>query len=259
MDETGYVYGRRAVLEILNASPGRINKIFLAEGGRGHTVGEILELAKKNRIIVKFVPRHALNKFVPTSAAHQGIVASVAPVEYAEVENIIEPHEGEMPSLVVVLDEISDPQNFGAILRTAEAVGASGILIPRHRSVGLTAVAAKHSAGASEYVPVARVTNIAMIVQTLNENGFQTVGTAGDAERTLYEIDFTVPTAIVIGSEESGIRPLVRRRCTTMARIPQQGRISSLNASVAAAIFLYEAFRQRRFPSSSRSSTANPP
>jgi 23S rRNA (guanosine2251-2'-O)-methyltransferase len=259
MEESGFIYGRRAVLELLASAPETVNKLFVAEGGRGRTIGEIWDLAKKNRIEVKIVPRRALNRYVPPPAVHQGIVASVAPVSYAEVDDLIEPYKEGKPSLIVILDEISDPQNFGAILRTSEAVGVWGVLIPRHRSVGLTAVAAKHSAGASEYVPVARVTNIAIIVQSLNESGFQTVGAAGDAEKTIYEVDFTIPTAIVIGSEGAGLRPLVRKRCSESARIPMAGKIESLNASVAAAVFLYEAFRQRTFFSSERSRMINPP
>jgi 23S rRNA (guanosine2251-2'-O)-methyltransferase len=172
-------------------------------------------------------------------------VASVAPVEYAEVEQIIQPFKEGKPALIVILDEISDPQNFGAILRTCDAVGAAGVLIPRHRSVGLTSIVAKHSAGASQYVPVGRAPNLANIVEVLNESEIQTVATAGDAEATIYQIDFTPPTAIVIGSEETGVRPLVRRKCMRAARIPMLGRISSLNASVAAAVVLYEALRQR--------------
>ncbi|RJP23242.1 MAG: 23S rRNA (guanosine(2251)-2'-O)-methyltransferase RlmB [Candidatus Abyssobacteria bacterium SURF_5] len=259
MEETGYVYGRRAVMEVLTSSPERINKIFLAEGDHGRIISEIRELAKQHHIVLKFVPRRALEKYVPHGSAHQGIVASVAPVEYADPEGIMQPFKGTTPALIVVLDEISDPQNLGAILRTAEAVGVSGVLIPRHRSAGLTPVVAKHSAGASQYVPVARVTNLAQTIDALNESEVSTVGAAGDAEKTLYEMDFAVPTAIVIGSEGAGLRPLVRRQCSELARIPMVGKIESLNASVAAAVFLYEAFRQRRFTSSSRSSTSNPP
>lgn len=245
MGESGYIYGRRTVLEILYSSPERVNKLFIAEGDHGPTIAEIRELAQRNRVVTKFLPKHALNRYAP-GTAHQGVVASVSPVRYAEADTLVEPYPEGKPTLLLLLDGLTDPQNFGAILRTAEAVGVNGVIIPRHRSVGLTSVVAKHSAGASEYVPVARVPNIATIADTLNSNGLQTVGTAGDAEKTIYEIDFTLPTAIIIGSEGTGIRPLVRRNCSAMARVPMQGKIASLNASVAAAVVLYEALRQRR-------------
>jgi 23S rRNA (guanosine2251-2'-O)-methyltransferase len=259
MEETGFIYGRREVVEILTSSPHRVNKIFLAEGDHGRIIGEIRDMAKKNHIIIKVVPRRALDTYAPRGAAHQGVVASIAPVEYADPDDIIQPLKNGQPSLIVVLDEISDPQNFGAILRTCDAAGAAGVLIPRHRSVGLTSVVAKHSAGATEYVPVARVGNLAQLLDHLREGDWQIVGAAGDAEKSIYEVDFTAPTVIVIGSEGKGLRPLVRRQCNVLAHIPMAGKIESLNASVAAAVFLYEAFRQRRFPSSSNSSTVNPP
>lgn len=245
MEESGYVYGRRAVLEILNSSPERINKIFLAEGDHGRTVGEIRESAGKHHIPVKIVPRRALTRYVPKRAVHQGIVASVAPVQYAEAEDLMEPYVAGVPSLILLLDGITDPQNFGAILRTSDAAGVNGVIIPRHKSVGLTPVVTKHSAGASEYVPVARAGNLVQFIERLQVAGWQVIGTAGDAEKTIYDVDFTGPTAVVIGSEGAGVRRLVRERCDTMAAIPMRGHIGSLNASVAAAVVLYEALRQR--------------
>jgi 23S rRNA (guanosine2251-2'-O)-methyltransferase len=245
MEETGFIYGRREVVEILNSSPHRVNKIFLAEGDHGPIIGEIRDLAKKSHIIIKVVPRRALDNYAPRGAAHQGVVASIAPVEYADPDDIIQPYKHGQPSLIVALDEISDPQNFGAILRTCDAVGAAGVLIPRHRSVGLTSVVAKHSAGATEYVPVARVGNLAQLLDHLREVEWQIIGAGGDADMTMYEVDFTVPTVIVIGSEGAGIRRLIRQKCDHIVSIPMKGRIGSLNASVAAAVILYEALRQR--------------
>jgi 23S rRNA (guanosine2251-2'-O)-methyltransferase len=245
VEESGYIYGRRAVLELLRSSSQRVNKLFIAEGDHGPTINEIRELAQRNRVITKILPKRALDRYAP-GVAHQGIVASVSPVQYAEIEELIEPYLEGKPTLLLLLDGITDPQNCGAILRTAEAVGVRGVIIPRHRSVGLTPVVAKHSAGATEYVPVARVPNIATLIDTLNEKEIQTVGMAGDADKTIYEVDLTLPTAIVIGSEGSGIRPLVRRKCGAMAHIPMRGKIPSLNASVAAAVVLYEAVRQRK-------------
>ncbi len=258
MEESGHIYGRRAVLEVLRSSPDRVSKLFIAEGSRGRTTNEIRELARRHRVVTKTLPRRALERYAP-EAAHQGVVASVAPVSYADADELIELYPKGKPALILVLDGITDPQNFGAILRTSEAVGVSGVIIPRHRSVGLTPVVAKQSAGAAQYVPVARVANIATTVDRLKENGIQTVGAAGDADTTMYEIDFKLPTALVIGSEGTGLRSLVRRKCELTARIPMGGKISSLNASVAAAVLLYESVRQRAGLSSNRSITSNPP
>jgi 23S rRNA (guanosine2251-2'-O)-methyltransferase len=221
-----------------------LNKLFIAEGAHGPAIDEIRRLAKENRVVTKYLPKRALEKYVP-EAVHQGVVASMTPVEYAEPDEVMQPRKNGKPALILVLDGITDPQNFGAMLRTSEAAGVSGVIIPRHRSVTLTSVVAKHSAGAVEYVQVARVANIAQTAGGLSENGVQIVGAAGDAEKTIYEIDFTAPTAIIIGSEGSGLRALVRSKCDQTAHIPMLGKISSLNASVAAAVILYEAVRQR--------------
>lgn len=258
MEESGHIYGRRAVLEALRSSPDRVNKLFIAEGTRGRTMNEIRDLARRHRVVTKTLPRRALERYAP-DAAHQGVVASMAPVSYADVDDMLEPRREGRSALILVLDGITDPQNFGAILRTADAAGVSGVIIPRHRSVGLSPVVAKQSAGAAHYVPVARVPNTAAVIDKLREHGVQTVGAAGDAEMTMYEIDFKLPTALVIGSEGAGLRPLVRRKCELTARIPMEGRISSLNAGVAAAVILYESVRQRSGPSSTRSITSNPP
>ena len=244
MSQEEYIYGRRTALEALRSSPDRVNKLFIAQGAHGEGIGEIRELAKRNRVVTKTLPKRGLERYAP-GASHQGVVASMAPVSYADVDDLMEPYPGGEPTLVVALDGITDPQNLGAILRTAEAVGAKGVIIPRHRSASLTSVVAKHSAGASQFVPVARVPNIVRTIETLKDNGVQTIGMAGDAEKTIYEIDFSGPTAVVIGGEGTGIRPLVRKKCDLSARIPMRGKISSLNASAAAAVVLYEALRRR--------------
>jgi len=244
MKGSEYICGRRAVLEALRGSPGRVNKLFIAKGSHGRTTDEICNLARKNKVVIKNLPMRAIDTMAAITS-HQGVIASVAPVEYAEVDALIEPYPDGKPALVLVLDELTDTQNFGAILRTADAAGVNGVIIPRHRSVSLTPVVAKISAGASEHIPVAKIANIARIIDTMKEAGIQTVGASDDADRTVYEIDFTVPTGIVIGGEEKGVRPLVRKKCDVMARIPMRGRIASLNASVAAALIMYEALRQR--------------
>lgn len=244
MEQSEYIYGRRTVLEALRSSPDRVNKLFVAQGARGEGIGKIIELAKLNRVVTKVLPKRGLERYAP-NASHQGVVASMTPTSYADADDLTEPYPGGDPALLVLLDGITDPQNLGAILRTAEAVGATGVFIPRHRSASLTSVVAKHSAGASQFIPVARVPNVVRVIESLKENGVQTVGAAGDAGETIYNVDFTPPTAIVIGSEGTGLRPLVRKKCDLLARIPMRGKIASLNASAAAAVVLYEALRQR--------------
>jgi 23S rRNA (guanosine2251-2'-O)-methyltransferase len=244
MSESQNIYGRRAVLEALRSAPDRVNKLFIAQGVRGETIDEIRELAKQHRVITKVLPRRGLERYAP-EGSHQGVVASVAPVGYADVDDLTLPFQNGEPALIVALDGVTDPQNFGAILRTAEAVGAGGVIIPRHRSVALTPVVAKHSAGASQFIPVARVPNIVRVIEALDKQDVQTVGAAGEAEMTIHEVDFTLPTAIIIGGEGAGLRPLVRKKCSLLARIPMRGKIASLNASAAAAVILYEALRQR--------------
>ncbi len=253
MHQSEYIYGRRAVLEALRASAERVNKLFIAQGVRGETISEIRDLAKMNRVVTKTLPRRALERYAP-AASHQGVVASMSPQSYADADDLMQPYQDGEPALVLLLDGITDPQNFGAILRTAEAVGANGVIIPRHRSVALTPVVAKHSAGASQFVPIARVPNVVRALDALKENGVQAIGTAGDAEWTIYDVDFAQPTAIVVGSEGVGLRPLVRKKCDVLARIPMLGRIASLNASAAAAVVLYEVLRQRSEPPSHRES-----
>jgi 23S rRNA (guanosine2251-2'-O)-methyltransferase len=244
MGESEYIYGRRTVLEALQSSAERMNKLFIAQGARGESIGEIRDLAKRNRVVTKVLPKRGLERYAP-GASHQGVVASMAPVSYAEADDLVQPYPDGRPALVVLLDGITDPQNLGAILGTAGGVGATGVMIPRHRSASLTSVVAKHSAGASQFIPVARVPNIVPVIETLKENGLQVVGAAGEADTTIYEVDLTQPVAIVIGSEGTGLRPLVQKKCDLLARIPMRGKISSLNANAAAAVVLYEALRQR--------------
>lgn len=257
MSEADYIYGRRAVLEALRSAAERMNKLFIAEGTHGRTITEIRDLARRKNVLTKTVPRRTLERYVP-EGSHQGVAASVAPVDYTDADELMTPYHKGKPALLLLLDGITDPQNLGAILRSADGVGVDGVIIPRRRSVALTPVVAKHSAGASRYVRVARVTNIATTVDHLKENGIQTVGMAGDADSAMYEVDFTSPTGIVIGSEGAGLRPLVRRKCDLTARIPMQGNVSSLNASVAAAVVLYEALRQRADSTLARSINSNP-
>ncbi|GAW91131.1 23S rRNA (guanosine(2251)-2'-O)-methyltransferase RlmB [Calderihabitans maritimus] len=240
----GLILGRNAVLEALKA--GRpINKILVAEGAKSYAVKEIYELAKRRQIPVQKVRRENLARITETSR-HQGIVAYTSPKDYVTVDDILEKAKvkGEAP-FIVMLDHIEDPQNLGAVMRTADAVGCHGIIIPKRRSVQLTATVEKVSAGAVEYVPVARVANLPQTAQLLQEKGCWVVGLDAKASQIYYEVDLKGPLVLVIGSEGKGISRLLKEKCDFHVRLPMVGHIDSLNAAVAASIVMYEAARQR--------------
>ena len=240
----GLIEGRNALTEALRS--GRtIDKLYVAEGSTDKALARLAALAKEAGAVVVPTDRRKLDQMSPTGA-HQGVIAAVAAHEYATLDEILAlaAERGEAP-LIVICDELSDPHNLGAILRTAECAGAHGVVIPKRRSVGLTAVVAKTSAGAVEYLPVARVANIANTIRELKEKGVWVYGTAADADSSLYRTDLTGPSAIVIGNEGEGMSRLVRESCDVLVSIPMRGKISSLNASASAAILLYEALRQR--------------
>jgi len=241
----GLIEGRNAVTEALRAGTA-IDKIYMAKGETDHTLGRIANTAKKAGIVIVDVDRRKLDSMSVTHS-HQGVIAVAAVREYASVEDILNAayDKGENP-LIVVCDEISDPHNLGAIIRTAECAGAHGVIIPKRRSAGLTAVVAKTSAGAVSYLPVARVPNLPALLKDLKKQGIWVYGTAAEGSTTLYKADLKGPAAIVIGSEGDGMSRLVRECCDFLVSIPMSGRISSLNASAAAAILLYEAVRQRQ-------------
>ncbi|MBQ8586509.1 MAG: 23S rRNA (guanosine(2251)-2'-O)-methyltransferase RlmB [Oscillospiraceae bacterium] len=240
----GMIEGRNAVTEAIRSGRA-INKVFLADGDTDKSLGRLAAMAKEAGAVVVRIDRRKLNDMSPTGA-HQGIIASVAAHEYATVDEILQAAKdmGEAP-LLVVCDELSDPHNLGAIIRTAECAGAHGVIIPKRRSVGLTAVVGKASAGALEYMPVARVSNIASTLRDLKAQGVWVFGTAAEGATVLYEADLTLPAAIVIGNEGVGMSRIVAEHCDFKVSIPMKGQISSLNASAAAAILLYEAVRQR--------------
>ena len=236
--------GRNAVTEALSA--GRtIDKLFVADGDTDRALARICAMAKEAGAVVVPTDRRKLD-FMSATGAHQGVIAMVAAHDYASIEDILQKaaDAGENP-LVVICDELSDPHNLGAIIRTAECAGAHGVIIPKRRSVGLTAVVGKASAGALEYMPVARVSNITSAIDTLKKAGVWVYGTAAEGSTTLYKADLKGPAAIVIGNEGQGMSRLVAESCDFKVSIPMQGSISSLNASAAAAIMLYEAVRQR--------------
>ena len=236
--------GRNAVGEALSAGR-KIDKVFVAEGSTDRALQRLAALCKEQGAVVVYADRRKLDQ-MSQSHAHQGIIAQAAAHEYATLDDMLQLAEsrGEAP-LLVLCDELTDPHNLGAILRSAECAGAHGVIIPKRRGVGLTSTVAKASAGAIEYMPVARVTNIAQTIEELKDRGVWVFGTAADGDKTLYEADLKGPTAIVIGNEGQGMSRLVAEKCDFKVSIPMKGRISSLNASNAAAILLYEALRKR--------------
>ncbi|MDR0890251.1 MAG: 23S rRNA (guanosine(2251)-2'-O)-methyltransferase RlmB [Oscillospiraceae bacterium] len=240
----GMIEGRNAITEALRSGRA-INKVFLADGDNDRALGRLAAMAKDAGAVVVRVDRRKLDEMSPTGA-HQGVIASVAPHEYATVEDMfaLAASRGEKP-LLVLCDELSDPHNLGAIVRTAECAGAHGVIIPKRRSVGLTAVVGKASAGAIEYMPIARVANLANTIRDLKAQGVWIFGTCADGDTPLNKADLKDAAAIVIGNEGQGMGRLIGESCDFKVSIPLKGQISSLNASAAAAVMLYEAVRQR--------------
>ena len=240
----GLIEGRNAVIEALRAGTA-IDKIYLARGETDATLGHIASSARAKHIVVVECDRRKLDGMSRTKS-HQGVIAISAVREYASVEDILAAarSKGE-PPLIVVCDELSDPHNLGAVIRTAECAGAHGVIIPKRRSAGLTAIVGKTSAGAVSYLPVARVPNLTALLKELKEQGLWIYGTAADGSVPLYQADLKGPAVIVIGSEGDGMGRLVREQCDFLLSIPMRGQVNSLNASAAAAIVLYEAVRQR--------------
>ena len=240
----GIIEGRNAVAEALRAGT-PIDKVFLLKGEVDLPLRQLANQARQQGAVLAEVDRHKLDAMSRTHA-HQGIIAVAAVREYASVEDLLQAarDRGE-PPLLVVCDELSDPHNLGAVIRTAECAGAHGVIIPKRRSAGLTAVVAKTSAGAVSYLPVARVPNLPALLKELKDQGVWVFGTAAAGATDLYHADLKGPAAIVIGSEGEGMSRLVAETCDVLVRIPMKGKLNSLNASAAAAILLYEAVRQR--------------
>jgi 23S rRNA (guanosine2251-2'-O)-methyltransferase len=240
----GLIEGRNAVIEALRAGTA-IDKIYIAKGETDAALGHIASTARERGVVVVEADRRKLDGMSRTKS-HQGVIAVSAVREYVEVDDILSAarEKGEAP-LIVVCDELSDPHNLGAVIRTAECAGAHGVVIPKRRSAGLTAIVAKTSAGAVSYLPVARVPNLTALLKDLKKEGLWVFGTAADGPTSLYEADLKGPAAIVIGSEGDGMSRLVREQCDFLVSIPMRGRVNSLNASAAAAVVLYEAVRQR--------------
>lgn len=243
MDEE-YIGGRHPVMEAL-LSGRSIHKIWIAEHAQKQAAQEIINEAKKVNVVVQFADKRKLDQMV-SDVPHQGIVAQVAAYQYYEVEELIDrAKERNEDPFLLILDEIEDPHNLGSILRTADCTGVHGIIIPKRRSVGLTSVVSKTSAGAIEYVPVARVTNLAQTIDKLKEQGIWIAGADGAAKQDVYQANFNLPLALVIGNEGQGIGRLIKEKCDFLVRLPMSGKINSLNASVAAGVIMYETKRQR--------------
>ena len=235
--------GRNAVLEAFRSGK-TIDKLFVLDGCQDGPVKSIIREAKKTDTIINFVDKERLDRLAGTGH-HQGVVAQAAAYEYAEVEDILKAakDKGEAP-FIFILDEIEDPHNLGAIIRTANQAGAHGVIIPKRRAVGLTATVAKTSAGAINYTPVAKVTNISKTIEDLKKQGMWFVCADMDGT-TMYDLNLTGPIGLVIGNEGSGVGRLVKEKCDFVASIPMKGDIDSLNASVAAGVLAYEIVRQR--------------
>jgi len=242
-----YIAGKHSVLEALRS--GRpIGKIWVSENAQKPLIQPILFEARQQGVVVAYANKKKLDQMVP-QIQHQGVVAQIAPYDYADLEDLlrkVRDEEREQAPFFVILDEIEDPHNFGSILRTADCAGVDGVIIPKRRSAGLNATVAKVSAGAAEYVPVARVANLAQTIERLKEQGIWVAGADASADQEVYEADLRLPLALVIGNENKGIGRLIKERCDFLLKLPMSGHISSLNASVAAAIIIYEAVRQRR-------------
>ncbi len=235
--------GKNPVLEALRADRD-VNKIWIAEGVQKKGIAELLQLAKENGVLVQFVPKKKIDGL--TDSNHQGIAAAVAAYNYAELDDLFEAaaSRSEDP-LFLILDELEDPHNLGSIMRTADAIGVHGLIIPRRRAVGLTAVVAKASTGAIEHVPVVRVNNLSQTVDELKKRGLWIAGTDAKESADYRTMDAKLPLAVIIGSEGKGMSRILRDKCDFLYQLPMVGHVTSLNASVAASLLMYEVYRKR--------------
>jgi len=242
------IYGLIPVLEALRAGNHRLEQITIAEGARHDRLRELLDLAKHARVPVHRAPKFALDRSLP-GVTHQGVIARTAAATYSDADDLLDELAARVgttePPLVLGLDAVEDPRNLGAILRTAECAGVNGVFIPERRAVGLTATVAKTAAGALEHISVARVINLVQLIEQLKRRNIWVIGAAADGSSDYTQWDWTVPSALFLGGEGTGLHRLVRERCDALVRIPLLGRIESLNVSVAAGVILYEALRQR--------------
>lgn len=243
-DNDDTLWGIHPVLELLRLEPGKVREVVIQQNKGGAKVQEIIALARAGGVKVRFLPGQRFPS--APDKIHQGVLARTAPLATCSLQELLAGQQGRKAPLLVALDSIQDPHNLGAIIRTAAAAGAGGVIIPKDRSAPLNATAAKAAAGAMAHLRLCLVTNLAVSLQTVKENGFWVYGAAGEADRSLYETSFSGPICLVIGGEGKGLRPLVRQHCDELLSIPMAGSLGSLNASVAAGIILFEMVRQRR-------------
>ncbi|OCA88570.1 23S rRNA (guanosine(2251)-2'-O)-methyltransferase RlmB [Pradoshia sp. D12] len=237
------IMGRNTVLEALR-SKRDIHKIWIAEGATKGQIQQVIAVAKENKIMIQTAPKKKLDQMIEGN--HQGVIAQVAAYQYAEIDDMFKLAESRQEDpFILLLDELEDPHNLGSILRTADASGVHGIIIPKRRAVGLTATVAKSSTGAIEHIPVARVTNLSRTIEDLKERGVWIAGTDAKGSQDYRLMDGTMPLGIVIGSEGKGISRVIKEKCDFLYHLPMVGHVTSLNASVAASLLMYEVYRKR--------------
>ncbi|KHL70735.1 MULTISPECIES: 23S rRNA (guanosine(2251)-2'-O)-methyltransferase RlmB [Pseudomonas] len=247
MSDLEKVYGVHAVEALLRHHPKRVKQLWVAEGRQDPRIQALLSLAEAHRVNVGQRERRELDEWA--EGVHQGVVAEVSPSQvWGEnmLDELLERNEG--PALLLVLDGVTDPHNLGACLRTADAAGAQAVIVPKDKSATLNATVRKVACGAAEVIPLVAVTNLSRTLEKLQKKGLWIVGTAGEADKELYDLDLTGPTVLVMGAEGKGMRRLTREHCDFLARLPMAGSVSSLNVSVATGVCLFEALRQRRRP-----------
>ena len=237
-----WIYGVNPVSEALRSGRCRITEILLAQGRSPAALEAIITKAQSKKIPVRTTERAQLDSLTK-NAPHQGVVAMIEQFDYADLDSVL--NDGKGNPFLLILDGVEDPRNLGALIRTADACGVWGVIIPKDRAAGITPAVVKGSAGAIFHIPVVRVTNIPSTLREIKERNIWVAGAAADAQTTLYQHDLTIPLAVVIGGEGRGVRPLVKRTCDLLVSIPMRGQVNSLNASVAGSIILYECLRQR--------------
>lgn len=244
MSEEEFIIGRNSVAEVIKSGRS-INKILVAKGERQGSLKNIVGQALKAGLLIQEVDHAKLDSIAP-GQRHQGIIAYAAPIQFVEVADIIQiAHSKGEPAFLVLLDELEDPHNVGAILRTADGAGCHGLLLPKRRTAPISATVAKTSSGAVEYVPIAQIGNVSQTIKSLKKQGVWVIGADMDGEKNYYEADLTGPIAVVVGNEGQGLSRLTKENCDLLVKIPMKGRMTSLNASVACSLLLYEVLRQR--------------
>jgi 23S rRNA (guanosine2251-2'-O)-methyltransferase len=239
------VFGRHPVLELLRADSRRVEEVAILAEGRGPALQELLALAKARGVKVSFRTREQLTAMAGTPH-HQGVVARAAGATYHTVDDLLAiPADRGEPAFFVALDQVQDPRNLGAVLRSAEATGAHGVVVPKHHAAGLTGAAAKSAVGAAEIVPVARVTNLVQTLEAMKKSGVWVMGATTAGGKAPWDVDLTGSVCLVLGGEAEGLRPLVARTCDVLMTLPMRGRLGSVNVSAAAAVLCFEVLRQR--------------